>query len=113
MIYQCSACGSRNLEAIDTDTGEFLPEWLVDARDITGWDTDCEPRLLEWQEDKGYSDEVMEHSVDGLINSERLSGPRPKGYDSLSKALQRRVRLGYDEVKTGQNGRYPKQERRY
>lgn len=94
MIPQCASCGSQDIEYIYTNTGEFLPEWLVDARDISGWDTDCEPRLLEWQDNNDHSDEVMEHSVDGLINSERLSGPRPKGYLSLSKALQRRVRMG-------------------
>ena len=112
MIPQCSACGSQSIEYIDTDTGEFLPEWLVDARDIKGWDTDCEPSLLEWQEDNGHSDEVMEHSVDGLINSERLSVPRPKGYPSPSKALQRRVRMGYDKVQKD-NGRYPKKGGEY
>ena len=96
MIPQCCSCGSPEIEYMDEVTGEILPDWLVDARGLFDWDESCEPALLRWQDEKGYTDEDMEDSVDGLINSERYSGPKPKGYPSPSKALQRRVRMGYD-----------------
>ena len=117
MIPACVNCGSREIEYFDAENGEYLPDWLVDARGILGWDTDCEPALLKWQEREEYTDEEMQYSVDGLINSERLSGSRPKGYLSVSKALQRRLNMGYDRPRTSNNGtnqeRYPVKAGRY
>lgn len=111
MIPQCQDCSSRNIEYIDASTGEFIPDWLVDARGIKNWDTDCEPALLRWQENEGYTDQEMQNSVDGVINSERLSGDKPKGYLSVSKAIQRRLRMKYDEPQQGRRqqntSRYP------
>jgi len=113
MIYQCADCGSQNLETIDADTGEFLPNWLVDARGIGGWDIDCEPALFRWQDVDGYTDEEMQNSVEALINSERLSGKKPVGYASLSMALQRRVRMKWDAPGQHSNERYTKRVSKY
>ena len=109
MIYQCSVCGSRDLEAIDTDTGEFLPEWLVDARKhIINWDIQEEPGLLDWQSRKCFDDEAMQIAVDGIRNSDRQSGRKPKGYAVPHKAIQTWVRKGYgNKPQVEKAPRYP------
>ncbi len=110
----CSNCGSHQIEYFDGTTGEFVPGWLVDAQGIMNWDTGSDSSLCKWQDYHGYSDDEMQDSVDGLINSERLAGPRPKGYASPAKALQRRVRMGYDKPKMqNANGRAPTHKGKY
>ena len=116
MILQCQDCFSRNIEYLDATTEEYLPDWLVDARSyLLNWNRQEEPGLLKWQDEKNYSDEFMQIAVDGIMNSDKQSGPRPKGYPHPHRAIKTWVNNGYGRSKEqGQqqsNGRYSEYEK--
>ena len=80
-----------------------IDAWMVTLREIDEWAAKGEPRmgaLIAWTKEKGWSQEHLEASADGLA---AVSDKTLKGYRDMTRAFRRRLTQGYDDP-TRENG---------